>query len=162
VAKVSNFSSDQSESQKLVISHESGVRSAGYMKLGVHRFIVLAALLINTLSTPVLAQMGAAHLDYGDDFAGGSGSLTWKDYLLVFLIFAFNLWVCFKSKNIWSQVVLYGSTALFIVGLAPLSRFYGFIEPSPHKLVKQDDIVFAHMYVAIGLFFVYKALKRSD
>jgi hypothetical protein len=106
--------------------------------------------------------MGAAHLDYGDDFAGGSGSLTWKDYLLLFSILAFNFWVCFKSNNIWSQVVLYGSTALFVIGLAPLSRFYGFIEPNPHKLIKEDDVIFAHMYVAIGLFFVYKALKRSD
>jgi hypothetical protein len=132
------------------------------MQSGIRCSIVLVALLISALSNLALAQMGAAHLDYGDDFAGGSGSLTWKDYLLVFLIFAFNFWVCFKSKNIWSQVVLYGSTALFIVGLAPLSRFYGFIEPSPHKLVKQDDIVFAHLYVAIGLFFVYKALKRGD
>jgi hypothetical protein len=125
-------------------------------------FASLGALVLFAGPSLSFAQMGAAHLDYGDDFAGGSGSLTWKDYLLLFSILAFNFWVCFKSNNIWSQVVLYGSTALFVIGLATLSRFYGFIEPNPHKLIKEDDVIFAHMYVAIGLFFVYKALKRSD
>lgn len=132
------------------------------MQVRFHYFKVLSALLISALSNSVLAQMGAAHLDYGDDVAGGGGSLTWKDLLLISSIFAFNFWVCLKSKNIWSQVVLYGSTFLFIVGFASLSRFYGFIEPSSRNLVEQDDVIFAHMYVAIGLFFVYKALKRSD
>jgi hypothetical protein len=125
-------------------------------------FALLGALVLFSGPTVSFAQQGAAHLDYDDDFAGGSGSLGWKRYVLFFGVLALNFWVCTKSNNLWSLAVLYGSTVLFLIGLDPVLTHYGVLEPSRLKAIREEDVLLGYVYLAIGGFFIFKALKNSE
>jgi len=106
------------------------------------------------------AQAGAAHLDYGDDFGGGSGSsLVWQDYLALLGSFALTIWLMVISKRpLWGQVVFYVGNPCLIFGLFHLSGYYALWERSPTtRAFDSDDAMEGWLYLSVFVYFVYKS-----
>ena len=124
-----------------------------------HGALVTVAVLSCFVVADALAQMGAAHWDSGVDDTG-YGTLGWGSILIVIGSFAFCLWVCVKSENLWGQAVLYGSNALFIMGLVKLGKHFGFIT-GRYVTADRDALIEGVIFICGGLYFVYKALKEE-
>jgi hypothetical protein len=109
------------------------------------------------------AQMGAAHLDYGDDFGGGS-SLVWQDYLAVLGSFALTIWLMVISKRpLWGQAVFYGGTPCLALGLANLSGYYELWEKSPTtRAFDSDDAMNGWLFLSAFVYFVYKSQCKDS
>jgi TPR repeat protein len=123
------------------------------------RVVVAVAVLSCFVIADALAQMGAAHWDSGVDDTG-AGTLGLGSILIVIGSFAFCLWVCVKSENLWGQAVLYGSNALFIIGLVKLGKHFGFIT-GRYVTADRDALIEGVIFICGGLYFVYKALQKE-
>jgi len=126
-----------------------------------HRVFIAIALLTCFVNADAMAQMGAAHWDDGSDDFLGTRPLAWWAYLTVLGSFAFCIWICTKSEKVlWGQLVLYGSNALFIVGMAKIGSH---LERNGTKFAegKSDALMEGLLYLGCGLFFVYKALQKE-
>ena len=103
------------------------------------------------------AQMGASHLDYGDDFGGGS-SLSLKELFIILGSLGLTLWLSTESKNGWGWAVFYLGGPCLAFGLSILGQYYKLWEPRPtSRTFNDDDAMFAWLLLSAFVYFVYKS-----
>lgn len=108
------------------------------------------------------AQMGASHLDYGDDFGGG-GSSGWKELFLVLGSLGLTLWLATKSNNGWGWTVFYLGGPFLALGLSILGQYYKMWEPrSTSRTFNNDDAMFAWLLLSAVVYFVYKSQCKDN